>query len=236
MGTSMNSIATTIVPLDTADTTIPTAVAVRPVSELDAFLMRMLDIVVSLVAILLLLPLLLVTMLAVKLTSHGPMLFAHHRLGRGGQTFPCLKFRTMVVDAQERLQHILETDPEARAEWMRDHKLRNDPRITPIGKFLRASSIDELPQFVNVLRGEMSIVGPRPIVTGEIPRYGRYFVHYSSVKPGITGLWQVSGRNDVSYKRRVAMDVRYSRIRSFDFNLRIILLTIPMVLLARGSY
>ncbi len=191
---------------------------------------------ISLAAILLLLPLLLLTMLAVRITSPGPIFFAHHRLGLGGKTFPCLKFRTMVVDAQQRLQHILESDPEARAEWLRDHKLKKDPRITSIGKFLRASSIDELPQFLNVLRGEMSIVGPRPIVTGEIPRYGRYFVHYCSMRPGITGLWQVSGRNDVSYRRRVAMDVRYSQIRSFDLNFRIIVLTVPMVLLARGSY
>lgn len=232
----MNSIATTIVPIDGTESDSSRATVGRSPSALDAFLIRATDIVVSLAAIVILLPLLLVTMVAVKLTSRGPVLFAHHRLGHGGRTFPCLKFRTMVTDAQERLHHILETDAEARAEWLRDHKLRNDPRITSIGKFLRASSIDELPQFVNVLRGEMSIVGPRPIVTGEIPRYGRYFAHYCSVKPGITGLWQVSGRNDVSYERRVAMDVRYSRVRSFDFNLRIILLTVPMVLLARGSY
>lgn len=232
----MNSIATNIVSIGVEGAPALAPATVRKPSGFDAFLIRAIDIIISLAAILLLLPLLLITMIAVKLTSRGPMLFAHHRLGFGGRTFPCLKFRTMVVDAQERLQHILETDPEARAEWMRDHKLRKDPRITPIGKFLRASSIDELPQFVNVLRGEMSIVGPRPIVKGEVARYGRYFAHYCSVKPGITGLWQVSGRNDVSYRRRVAMDVRYSRLRSVELNIRIIVLTVPMVVLARGSY
>jgi exopolysaccharide production protein ExoY len=205
-------------------------------SRVDAGLIRALDILVSLGALILLLPLLLATLLAVKITSPGPIFFAHRRLGLGGVSFPCLKFRTMVIDAEERLRHILETDEEARAEWARDHKLKRDPRITPIGRFLRASSIDELPQLLNVLRGEMGIVGPRPIVIGEVSRYGRYFAHYCAMKPGITGLWQVSGRNDVSYRRRVAMDVTYSRTRNFTVNLRIIVLTVPMVILARGSY
>lgn len=207
-----------------------------PVARIEAMAMRLADITVSLAAIILLLPLLAVTALLVALTSRGPILFAHRRLGRGGISFPCLKFRTMVVDAEQRLAHILATDPAALAEWERDHKLKKDPRITPIGRFLRASSIDELPQFFNVLRGQMSVVGPRPIVPAEIGRYGRYFKHYCLVRPGITGLWQVSGRNDVSYRRRVAMDVRYVQRRSLDLNLRIIVLTVPMVIVARGSY
>ncbi len=142
----------------------------------------------------------------------------------------------MVVDANARLEHILATDPEAHSEWKRDHKLKRDPRITPIGRFLRSSSLDELPQFFNVLRGEMSLVGPRPIVEAEVVRYGRYYRHYCMVRPGITGLWQVSGRNDVTYRRRVAMDVRYVKMRNPSFNIKIMMLTVPMVVAARGSY
>jgi len=142
----------------------------------------------------------------------------------------------MVVDSEQRLKELLASNPDARAEWARDFKLRRDPRITPIGNFLRKTSIDELPQLLNVLRGEMSIVGPRPIVEGEIERYGRYFADYSRVKPGITGLWQVSGRNNVHYRRRVALDVTYARNKSLALDLRILAMTVPAVLLAKGSY
>jgi exopolysaccharide production protein ExoY len=207
-----------------------------PRKTFDSRLVRLLDITVSLLAILLLAPVFIGVALAVRLTSRGPILFAHRRIGLGGATFPCLKFRTMVIDAEARLREILESDPAAREEWARDHKLRRDPRITPIGRFLRGSSLDELPQLLNVLRGEMSLVGPRPIVAGEIGRYGRYYGHYCQCRPGITGLWQVSGRNNVSYRRRVAMDVCYVSNRNLAFNMRIMLLTVPMVLLARGSY
>ncbi len=172
----------------------------------------------------------------VKLQDGGPILFKHMRLGRGGEKFPCLKFRTMVVDAQARLTDLLEKDPAARQEWERDHKLRKDPRVTIIGKFLRSSSLDELPQLINVLRGEMSIVGPRPIVDAEIARYGRFYRHYCALRPGITGLWQVSGRNDVEYSRRIAFDVLYRRKRSLIKNLEIIVMTVPAVLLHKGSY
>lgn len=212
------------------------ALALPPISGLEASMMRLADVIISLLAIICLLPMLVATALAVAFTSRGPILFAHQRLGRGGISFPCLKFRTMVIDAEQRLAHILASDPTARAEWERDHKLKRDPRITPIGRFLRASSIDELPQFFNVLRGQMSLVGPRPIVPAEVVRYGRYFRHYCFVRPGITGLWQVSGRNDVSYRRRVAMDVRYVQCRSLQLNMRIIVLTVPMVIVAKGSY
>jgi exopolysaccharide production protein ExoY len=140
------------------------------------------------------------------------------------------------VDAEQRLQHLLATDPEAQQEWLRDHKLRRDPRITGIGNFLRRSSLDELPQFFNVLRGEMSLVGPRPIVVGEIARYGRYLGSYASVKPGLTGLWQVSGRSNTSYRRRVAMDVAYARAKCLRLDMSILLATIPAVVGARGSY
>lgn len=204
--------------------------------RLDNVAWRTIDVVASVAAIIFLLPVLLLTALAVKISSPGPVLFAHKRIGRNGRLFPCLKFRTMAVDAQERLAHILATDAEARAEWARDQKLRNDPRITPIGKFLRASSLDELPQFFNVLSGQMSLVGPRPIVGAEKERYGRYYRHYCSVRPGITGLWQISGRNDVSYRRRIAMDVKYVQKRNLGVNFRILVMTVPCILAARGSY
>jgi exopolysaccharide production protein ExoY len=181
-------------------------------------------------------PLMLAVAVAVFLQDGGPAFFAHQRLGRGGRRFAVLKFRSMATDAQARLDHLLAADPEARAEWARDHKLRSDPRITRLGEILRRSSLDELPQLINVLRGDMSLVGPRPIVEGEARRYGHYIRDYFSVRPGITGLWQVSGRNDTSYRRRVALDVIYSRRKSLLMDIRILLMTIPAVLLRRGSY
>jgi lipopolysaccharide/colanic/teichoic acid biosynthesis glycosyltransferase len=201
------------------------------IGELDAS--RILDIVVSVALLLITAPLLILIAILVFFADPGPILFAHYRLGRGGREFPCLKFRTMVVDADVRLARLLEEDPAARRDWDRDQKLRNDPRITSVGNILRQLSFDELPQLLNVLRGEMSLVGPRPIVRAEIRRYGRYYAHYCKVKPGITGLWQVSGRNHVSYRRRVALDVRYAKSRTIGLNLWILARTVPCVL--RGS-
>ncbi len=198
--------------------------------------MRVLDIVAAFTLLILFLPVLLLIAALIKLQDGGPALFWQLRLGHGGRRFPCFKFRSMVMDAPAKLEAYLAANPEARAEWQRDHKLRNDPRITALGAFLRKSSLDELPQFLNVLRGDMSLVGPRPIVDAEIVRYGRFIRHYCSVRPGITGLWQVSGRNDVSYRRRVAMDVLYVRNHSFSGNLQILAKTVPSVLLRRGSY
>ena len=167
----------------------------------------------------------------------GPALFAHRRVGRGGASFDCLKFRTMVPDAEARLAALLESDPAARAEWQATRKLRNDPRITWIGRFLRASSLDELPQLINVLRGEMSLVGPRPVPAAELAAcYGAAAEHYRSVRPGITGPWQVSGRNDTSYAQRVALDVAYATRPSLREDLRILLRTPAAVLLRRGAY
>ncbi len=180
-------------------------------------------------------PLMAVTAIAIKLDDGGPILFAHRRIGRGGRSFGCLKFRSMAVDAEAQLQAHLARDPQARAEWERDHKLTNDPRITAVGQFLRRSSMDELPQLFNVLRGEMSLVGPRPIVQAEAARYGRYFADYCRVRPGITGLWQVSGRSDLRYRRRVALDVAYARSRCLGLDLRILLATAPVVLGRRGA-
>ena len=197
---------------------------------------RSVDLLIASVALAFFAPIMAITALIVWLQDGGPVFYAHRRIGLNGREFSCLKFRSMLVDSEARLRQLLAESAEARAEWDRDHKLRNDPRITPIGTFLRRSSLDELPQLFNVLAGDMSIVGPRPIVTAEAKRYGRRFGHYCSVRPGITGLWQISGRNDVSYRRRIAIDTCYAQKRSLALDIRIILATVPSVLLRKGSY
>ncbi|XHS01833.1 exopolysaccharide biosynthesis protein [Sphingomonas sp. DBB INV C78] len=207
------------------------AAPARPESEL---LGRALDISVAALILLAVLPVFLILCLAIWAHDGGAPIFMHRRIGRGGKMFPCLKLRTMVVDSEQRLQDLLKSDPAAAFEWHVSQKLRNDPRITPLGAFLRKSSLDELPQLINVLFGQMSLVGPRPIVMAEATRYGRYFKFYCAVRPGITGLWQVSGRNDVSYRRRVALDTLYARSRSVAMDLAILTRTVPAVLSARG--
>lgn len=202
----------------------------------DPIEMRMLDLVGSIVLLIGFAPVMLLIMLCIYIADPGPVIFKQSRVGRGGKMFDCLKFRTMAVDAEARLANVLANDPTARAEWEQDHKLRNDPRIVGIGRFLRKSSLDELPQLLNVLKGEMSMVGPRPIVPSEKQRYGKYLAFYCAVRPGITGLWQINGRNDVSYSRRVAFDVIYARKGQVKDNLKILILTIPSVLSSRGSY
>ena len=196
------------------------------------------DIVFSLLVLGLGAPVLLLLAVVVKTSSKGTVFYSQRRIGRGYRGFGCLKFRTMRKDADRVLAAILAADPELRAEFERDHKLRNDPRITPLGRFLRRSSLDELPQFINVLRGQMSVVGPRPIVWDELPRYGAAMDEVLSVRPGLTGLWQVSGRNNLTYEQRVRLDLHYVRQRSFWLDLRIILRTIGVVLLPmdRGAY
>lgn len=210
--------------------------AAQPRRLWKGMLLRSIDVMIALVALVFFFPLLCIIALLVLVTDPGPVIFAHKRIGHGGKPFYCLKFRSMAVDAQERLERLLASDPQARQEWMLNHKLKDDPRITHVGAVLRKTSLDELPQLFNVLRGDMSLVGPRPIVADEIQRYGRYFVHYCRVRPGITGLWQVSGRSDVSYRRRVAFDVVYTRTYSVALNTKILLFTIPSVLRQRGSY
>jgi exopolysaccharide production protein ExoY len=197
---------------------------------------RILDVAGALALLIFTAPLVALIVLLVKLQDGGPIIFGHRRIGHGGQMFTCFKVRTMVVDADERLDQLLATDPDARAEWALDQKLRNDPRITTFGRFLRKSSLDELPQLINVLRGDMSLVGPRPIVLEEAPRYGQWLKHYCAVRPGITGIWQVSGRNNLSYRRRVACDVLYARRQSTALNIKILLITIPAVLSQDGSH
>ncbi len=227
--------ATMIDECDAAGTpAAPTRAPLRPLS--GGPLCRIFDIVVALAVILFTAPLLIAIALGVKLHDGGPALFGHQRIGLGGRTFRCFKFRSMVVDAEAKLAALLTSDPQARAEWELDFKLRQDPRITPLGDFLRRSSLDELPQLFNVLLGDMSIVGPRPIVKSEVERYGARIESYHAVRPGITGLWQVSGRNDVSYRRRVAMDAVYARGKCLSWDVKILLLTVPAVFLAKGSY
>ena len=207
-----------------------------PAEEPDDSIFRAMDVAICMLALLFLLPLMVLVAAAVFLQDGGPVLFSHRRIGRGGRPFYCIKFRSMASGAETRLAAVLASNPAARAEWARDHKLRIDPRVTPLGNFLRRSSLDELPQLLNVLRGEMSIVGPRPIVEAEISRYGRRFRHYCAVKPGITGLWQVNGRNEVNYRSRVAMDCLYVKSQSPWLYMWIVVATIPAVLTRKGSY
>ena len=165
----------------------------------------------------------------------APVLFAHWRVGQNGHLFRCLKFRSMVRNADLVLADLLLRDEQARAEWARDHKLRDDPRIMRIGRFLRRTSLDELPQLINVVRGEMNLVGPRPVVVQEVPRYGELKRHYLSVKPGMTGLWQVSGRNNLSYEQRVALDARYVETRSLRADVAILLRTVSVLVTRDGA-
>jgi len=196
----------------------------------DAWLIRLLDMVLSSCALVILLPLLALTALAVRAQDGGPALFRQQRIGRGGQVFGCLKFRSMTIDAEASLPGLVD------AEWNAVRKFRRDARVTRLGRVLRLSSLDELPQLLNVLRGEMSLVGPRPIVLDEATLYGRRLADYCAVRPGLTGLWQVSGRNDVPYPRRVAMDVWLVRNRTVRVYLTILARTIPAVLSRKGVY
>ncbi|MBV8526025.1 MAG: sugar transferase [Acetobacteraceae bacterium] len=166
----------------------------------------------------------------------GPVLFGHERLGFGGRAFRCLKFRTMVPNAAEVLSDLLARDPAAAREWATTQKLRNDPRITRLGKFLRKTSLDELPQLWNILVGEMSLVGPRPIVESEAERYGSYIDYYYAVRPGLTGLWQVRGRSNTSYAARIEMDVEYVSSRSVGKDIKILFETVPAVLRRSGAF
>lgn len=197
---------------------------------------RALDIALSILLLPIALPLLAFIYCLIKIDSNGPVLFKSERVGKDGKIFNIYKVRTMVVNAEEKLTELLKSDPHLKREWEIDHKLRNDPRVTRIGKFIRTLSLDELPQLWNVIKGEMSFVGPRPIVEAEVPKYGNHFRIYKSVKPGITGLWQVSGRNDISYEARVNFDRHYVEKMSFAQDLLIIGKTIPVALSKKGAY
>jgi Undecaprenyl-phosphate galactose phosphotransferase WbaP len=182
------------------------------------------------------LPIFLGIMAAIRLTSPGPIFFGHTRIGRYGWPFKAWKFRTMYPNSDHMLKEYLASNPDAQAEWDRDQKLRNDPRVTPIGRLLRKTSLDELPQMWNVLRGDMSLVGPRPIVESEVARYGEFYRLYTTVKPGVTGLWQASGRNDIGYEDRVQLDAFYVRHWSPWLDIYIIAKTVVALLSRGGAY
>ena len=183
-------------------------------------------------------PLFLIIALLIKLSSRGNVFYSQERIGKNNKPFKCLKFRTMHPEAKDILDNVLMKDEKLKKEFEDNHKIKNDPRITTIGKLLRKTSLDELPQFINVLRGEMSIIGPRPIVKDEIIKYEENFKKVSSIKPGITGLWQVSGRNNLTYKKRVMLDLNYVENYNLLMDLTILIRTFGVVLfpLDRGAY
>ena len=197
---------------------------------------RIFDLVATICGGLLILPILLILAILVGIDNKGRIIFAHRRVGRNGKIFPCYKFQSMVSDAQERLEEYLAKNPEARKEWEESFKLTNDPRVTKLGAFLRKTSLDELPQLWNVLMGDMSLVGPRPIVTKEVERYGDYIREYYMVPPGITGMWQVNGRSDTTYEERVSMDTWYVRNWSVWIDLVYLFKTVKTVFTGKGAY
>lgn len=197
---------------------------------------RALDIAIALLALIFFAPLMLALALAVWLQGDGPVFYRQTRIGFEGRPFACLKFRSMVANSAERLEQFLKVNPIAKAEWSATHKLRDDPRITPLGKFLRKSSLDELPQLFNIICGDMSVVGPRPIVAAEMAHYGDLISFYLQCRPGLTGRWQISGRSDTGYQERVELDVEYVKEWSVFKDTVIMLKTVPAVLTTRGSY
>jgi len=199
-------------------------------------LKRAMDLILTFTVLAFLAPVLIVIYCLVKIFDPGPALFTQLRVGRDGRTFTVYKFRTMRIDAQERLDQLLANDPKAAAEWAQFQKLRHDPRVTVLGRFLRKSSLDELPQLLNIVRGEMSVIGPRPVTSGEIHRYGAEYPYYTAVRPGVLGLWQVSGRNKLTYEQRVAYDVQYVKTWSIWQDFKILFMAIPVVLLGLGAY
>ena len=204
-------------------------------ASVTSIVKRGMDIVLSLMGLVFALPLMVIIAVLIKSSDGGKILFSQKRIGLHGKTFNCFKFRTMVMDANAQLQNLLETDEAAQLEWSTTQKLKNDPRITWLGNFLRKSSLDELPQLINILRGEMSLVGPRPIVNSEIPKYGPFYPSYVSVRPGLTGPWQVSGRSNTEYHERVEMDRDYAENWSVVSDVAIVARTVPALLLSRGA-
>ncbi|MEB3219043.1 MAG: sugar transferase [Nostocales cyanobacterium 94392] len=199
---------------------------------------RLFDIIFSLLVLIVFSPVYLILALLIALSSHGPIFYIQERVGKNYQRFKCIKFRTMVSNADEILIQMMETSPQFKQEFQNSFKLKQDPRITTIGKFLRITSLDEFPQFWNVLKGDMSVVGPRPLVAEELPKYGCHINQVLTIRPGITGLWQVSGRNDIPYPRRVQIDLYYVKFKSFWLDLWIILKTVAVVVIPKdnGAY
>jgi exopolysaccharide production protein ExoY len=202
-----------------------------------AAIKRALDVLGVMVLAVVFSPLILaIVIVALIRREQGSIIYRHRRIGREGRAFECLKFRSMVPNADQMLRELLERDPAIKAEWVRDHKLRRDPRVTRLGRFLRRTSLDELPQLWNVMRGDMSLVGPRPVTREELLQYGRNVRAYLSTKPGITGLWQVKGRNDINYRRRVALDTYYVRNQNLLLDLYILFRTMRVILGGSGAY
>lgn len=204
-------------------------VASKPVYD---FVKRFSDIICSAIAIILLSPFFIIITIAIKATSKGPVIFVHKRVGKGGKEIGIYKFRSMVMNAEKLIENFT---PEQKEEFQKNFKLENDPRITKIGKFLRKTSLDELPQFFNVLKGDLSIVGPRPVMKIETEIYGNYKAMLLSVKPGLTGFWAANGRSDTSYKRRRAMEIYYVKNRSFLLDIKIIFKTVISVFKGEGA-
>ena len=207
-------------------------------SKLYKLIKNLFDILFSLIFLIAFIPLFLIIALLIKLSSRGPIFFLQERIGKNNVPFKCIKFRTMYPEAKDILQNLLNKDEKIKKEFEETHKIKNDPRITTIGKLLRKTSLDELPQFFNVLRNEMSIVGPRPIVKAKKKKYGKNLNKVLSIKPGITGLWQVSGRNNLTYKKRVMLDINYVKNYNLLMDIRILIRTFGVILfpLDRGAY
>ena len=201
-------------------------------------LKKFFDLLFSLLFLIFSFPLFLIISLLIKLSSRGPIFFLQERIGKNNIPFKCIKFRTMYPEAKDIMKNILMKDKNLKKEFEETYKLKNDPRITVIGKLLRKTSLDELPQFINVLKGEMSIIGPRPIVKDEKKKYGKNLKKVLSIKPGITGLWQVSGRNNLTYKKRIMLDLNYVRNYNLLLDIRILIRTFGVILfpLDRGAY
>ena len=208
----------------------------KQASAFTSFTWRAFDVLVASAILIVTLPFLLLLAAVMWASDPGPLFFVHRRIGLRGRSFGCIKFRTMRLGGDQILQDHLSRSPAALREWMETHKLKNDPRVTRLGGLVRKLSLDEFPQLINILKGEMSIVGPRPIVEAEVERYGRYFEFYTHVRPGLTGLWQISGRSDTSYRERVELDVEYIGRKSLMLDTWLLVKTVPAVLLARGSY
>ena len=206
-----------------------------PKSAVGGHAKRVFDLVVTMIALVLMSPVMALIALIIRAQDGGPALYSQERVGLGGRMFRCLKFRSMVPDGDATLAAHLSANPAAAREWALNRKLRDDPRITPIGTFLRKTSLDELPQLFNVLRGEMSLVGPRPVVAAELARYDLAKVHYLRSRPGLTGLWQISGRSHTSYRQRIEFDRTYVNRWNFFWDISIIARTIPALLFRSGA-
>lgn len=200
-----------------------------------AFAKRLFDVIFSLLVLVLFSPVYMLLALLIALSSQGPIFYVQERVGKNYKPFGCIKFRTMVINADEMLVELMETSPHLRQEFADNFKLKQDPRITKIGRILRLTSLDEFPQFWNVLKGDMSVVGPRPLVVEELPMYGSHLDQVLTIKPGITGLWQVSGRNDIPYDRRIQIDLYYAKFHNFWLDVWVIIKTIGVVIMPNNN-